>query len=394
MSLVFAVIGDPGKYKDTEYSFNEKIVKSKTSFSVFQGKKVIFAGISLCENGSNFNDCVNDVKDYVKGKIDGFDEIIVAPNVMGKFKGDLGFYFSYVYLKTLEELQKENPKEVFLDSTHGINYMSLLAKDAIMLAISVYSVLKRTEVKFVVYNSDPYESTKPLEVHETNSVKINPLAGLKYITFLILNKEENRYKPDKICSCNSSLFSHKDVHRLALALDGGLFLYVKQKLEQTNTQTEKGARILDVNNILKALEDEITNVTWDSFKYKGNVKVETAEAHALFKVASIFNFSSLEDLKNLVEKYCDEITKTIVTQEISEIERSKNRIEDDWKEYAKIKESKKEKSEEDEGKKGHFTRRILYAHGGLPYDQILLKKENDKILIRYKDLTEIEKQID
>lgn len=39
MSLVFAVVGDPKNYAEVNYQLDETIVRSKTSFSVFRGRK-------------------------------------------------------------------------------------------------------------------------------------------------------------------------------------------------------------------------------------------------------------------------------------------------------------------------------------------------------------------
>ncbi|AKV74187.1 MULTISPECIES: CRISPR-associated CARF protein Csx1 [Metallosphaera] len=402
MSLVFAVVGDPKNYAEVNYQLDETIVRSKTSFSVFRGKeKIIIAGVSLCKNLTSFEDCEKEVKDYVIPAITSpeggdpinHDNVIVAPNVMGKIKGNLGLFFSHVYLSALRKLLEKEPDGVVLDSTHGINYMSLLTKDALTLALSVYCAVKRKKTTFSIYNSDPYvKDHEPFVIREVNSFTITPVSGLKYVTSQILSKTPDKYKPGRICDNCSSLFSEKDVHRVAKAMDSGLFLYVTQKLKGINLRDNdegKEARKLEVDKVLDVLERAMTVVQWseanNEYVYMSRGNVETAEAHALFKIASQIDVEDLDQLESAVEMYCDDVTSTIVKQEISHIRQSEGGIpQDRFEKYSNVMGLQNV---------GQTDKRILYAHGGLPYDLTLLRKEGGKILIRYESIIKIERML-
>lgn len=72
------------------------------------------------------------------------------------------------YLISLQEVD-----EVYVDGTRGINHMPILAKDAVILALSVYSIRRGKGVKLFVYNSDPIEEGATLNVNEIERYTLN-----------------------------------------------------------------------------------------------------------------------------------------------------------------------------------------------------------------------------
>ena len=65
-----------------------------------------------------------------------------------------------VYYQVYNSLIKGNYTEVYLDITHGINYMPHLASEAVRLAAYVYAVRNRKSVSLVTVNSDPYSLSR------------------------------------------------------------------------------------------------------------------------------------------------------------------------------------------------------------------------------------------
>lgn len=161
----------------------------------------MFAGVSLSSKSDckNYDDCSQDALKYVVNHGIKADKIIIAPNIYGNPQS----YFSYVYISALEEMINNDIDEVILDITHGINYMPVLAKDAITLALATYVAyksikeVKEKKVKFTVYNSDPVTGNNPgpYKINIISETTFTQLSGIKYITSQLMNK--TRFKTSK-----------------------------------------------------------------------------------------------------------------------------------------------------------------------------------------------------
>ena len=86
--------------------------------------------------------------------------LLIAPNIYGtKFiqkdrKNTL--FFNFVYFNSLKILEESKPDEIYIDITHGINYMSLLATDPIKPAAYTYVVENnKNGVNLTIYDSEP-----------------------------------------------------------------------------------------------------------------------------------------------------------------------------------------------------------------------------------------------
>ena len=77
-----------------------------------------------------------------------------------RFSEDPNLYQLAVYYHVYNALIKGNYTEVYLDITHGINYMPHLASEAVRLAAYVYAVRNRKNVSLVTVNSDPYSVSR------------------------------------------------------------------------------------------------------------------------------------------------------------------------------------------------------------------------------------------
>jgi len=392
-AIIFATIGDPTRYEEKEYTFQGKgpVSKKATSLAIKEflkseiSKIVVILGISVAENlerkdkCTNYESCRQCITDMTSKKLginaDESIEYMIAPNIFGNFKSKPDYFFSYVYYNSLRILEDKKPKKIYLDTSQGINYMPIRGKDALLLATSAYAAKQGEEVLFMMFNSDPVTSIKgPYEIHLTESIRISPLAGLKYVTAQILNKDLNYFKSLEA----EGIITVEKIYRMAMGLDNGLFAYFAEKSNEIQGLIEK----------FKANEEvDIKPVQG------GNIVLEYKDAkhalvHALLYVASKFKKDGqcldLEKLKEFANKYADAVTSAIIMNEIEQIEEKKRNITEQKKLLKDVL-----------GKSGNrLDQRILYAHGGLPFIATYVYKSGEKICITYDDkIDEIEKNM-
>ncbi|AAK41626.1 TIGR01897 family CRISPR-associated protein [Saccharolobus solfataricus] len=375
-SIVFSTIGNPKGYQKVTYEIDGEKFESNVSVLALRDllkvdKTVVILGISVADvyncKYADYRSCKECIIQNSKNDLGISESYVVAPNVYQKFKGKPDHYFTYIYYHSLRILEKEGINEVFIDTTHGINYMGVLAKEAIQLAVSAYAAKSEKEVKVSLYNSDPVgkDVSDTVKLHEIEAIKISPLSGLKYVTYQILNKDKNFFNKIFSDSVNA-------IPRFATALDNGLFIYLSEK--DSSLHLKRLEDDLSKDPLLTPSENEI-NVVYKDMKY--------ALSHALFYVISRFSGNvDLDTLRHYAETYADKVTRAIIENEVDKIEKyqmgSERKL---LGEYMKV-----------EGK--GFDKRILYAHGGLPYAGTYVYKEKDKVYVTYGDkIDEIERQI-
>lgn len=128
---------------------------------------------------SSYDEIKNDVEERIKRFIDekleedfnGID-LIIAPGV-GVFKnieveGNMLDYYHYITYK-LAELLPDEDMIVYLDLTHGMNFMPVLTYRALSNLLGLASYIKC--VKFKVLNFEPYPLGLPQE--EATKIKLN-----------------------------------------------------------------------------------------------------------------------------------------------------------------------------------------------------------------------------
>ena len=146
----------------------------------------------------NFS-CYEDVKEDVRERIRYFIEeklgcdfneikLVISPGV-GVFgnirvEGEIIDYYHYTIYELAENLPTED-MIVYLDLTHGINFMPTLTYRALMNLLGLASYLR--EIRFKVLNSEPYPRGIPKEVQkvklrirvvEDRDIKPKPILSL------------------------------------------------------------------------------------------------------------------------------------------------------------------------------------------------------------------------
>jgi len=158
---------------------------------------------------NSYEEVVENIREYYLRFIDelGIDrsivEIIVTPGV-GEFKmangwikvfrGSLSDYYSYALYEICKILSEHSDRDlkVFLDLTHGINYMPTLIYRALKESLEIAALSRSIEL--TVYNSEPYtKGVEELRTHLVEAEKISPRivpVGLRIDKCRLLNRYE------------------------------------------------------------------------------------------------------------------------------------------------------------------------------------------------------------
>jgi CRISPR-associated protein Csx1 len=168
MKILIEIWGNFEKWKEVNYYYgNENIKDSKTTFPLlFQciNPSSVFVIVSdtlidnYDEEYENYSHIIDQVTIETKSFIDDINKkfntnlndynIIVAPGI-GRFekievKGNPHNFYAFIYTKLscfiteqLEEIFSNEEIEVYLDITHGINYMTMMSYRAVKDILSI-----------------------------------------------------------------------------------------------------------------------------------------------------------------------------------------------------------------------------------------------------------------
>ncbi len=166
--------------------------------------------------------------------------IIVAPgmgeysvqNQRYKFKSQLELFYLYVYLSLLKVALEYRPDEVWLDLTHGINYMPTFTYRAVRRLCETLKLLHLEDIPLRIYNSDPYPlgsrsekcmATPTLIIHKVfhkEKLEIRAILPAEIPNFLEqpqkyfdISPERKRQINNKLKLCNKEL-RVKDLYKL------------------------------------------------------------------------------------------------------------------------------------------------------------------------------------
>lgn len=429
--VLFAVIGNPREYGNARYVYVDeegrgRSVDDNVSFRALAkilgiNDTVVIAGFSLLSdtNCDGYRDCASKVVDYVRDalKLDGDVKVLVAPNIYGEaFRQNppgLSLYLNFIYYNALKIMERLGVNEVYLDITHGINYMPTLAKDAIELALNAYAHSVNHDINFAVFNSDPYikgaGDNQVLFINKVREGGVNTVVSMNNILAFFSNiNNMNRMQRTTLISIKYGCTAERDFVRntfkLARALASGLFLYIK-------------AREKYIRDCLDALDSYMRDTflwdpesnTWPNIRIKpGNkgfiyetmARQEIALIHALYyalnKVLDVLNNCkckvnyalNIECLRAAAEKFhLNDAVKEMVNNEIRKLKQNKQlheRAKDRWELLRNITrredyETKQpcELTKDDE--------RNLYAHAGLLDNITFVTFTENNICLSYRD---------
>ena len=199
MKVLIAPWGNPAGWKETNYVFNNKEIKSSSSLKILQDtispeETIILASDTLAQEGI----CYEEIKRNAKEKVEKYAKefgvekfkTIILPGI-GHFQDKntkkethfygnaQDYYYSLIYkLIQIFLKNKERNIEVHLDITHGVNYMPVLTYRALVELLGNISTL--FDVKLCVYNTDPAQPFNLLEKTEINIIEDTPIMPIPF----------------------------------------------------------------------------------------------------------------------------------------------------------------------------------------------------------------------
>ncbi len=344
---------------------------------------------------SSYDEILEDIRErigyFVKVKLEErFDDIdlIIAPGV-GVFKnievhGDILDYYHYVTYKLAERLPVTD-MEVYLDLTHGINFMPVLTYRAVLNLLGLVSYLRN--VKLTVLNSEPYPRGVAKEKLKDVKLNIKPVENHQKVRpkpiFSLLNETFNRW--------NAFISSVANGFPLVFAT-----FYPKDK---------------EVKNEV----DDRLNAFFESIDVNGKIVKRKSKLDSDFKTLSklyyflrvlntIDTFQSLpkqelslEELKAISDKLFKNLPRVgvIVGEQIKYLEeilttngKPKRHIESKWKplmNYIKVSGI----SGSDNTSSTERIVRNFIAHSGFEYNVTMVRRFFDVIQFKYKSKEEV-----
>jgi len=422
MKILFEVWGNYKRWRKVNYSFNGKNKESETSLQLLYedikpDKVFMIFSDTLIDNfvsdtkDMGYIDFIDRIKEdilkFVNNEILQKENLLVIPGVgsfeKSEFKGNPNNFFYILYyevvkkiIELLEEKSESNEKidqiVVYLDITHGINYMTIMVYKALKDIFSIISFFYN--IKFIVLNSDPVigSNNNQVNINKIENVNLSPQFNFyKFKGYNLLRpfgeidettKKEigkqifENNKKEIIDNCyffggsfqNALLpfiyFLFPDITKLEDFLDK-IIGFFKEKLFIENK---------DLNKIFIVQQVEIKPLFHSILQIFLLTKL-------LFKKYDIQKKYEIdrEDINSLKELFdYNRTLKMRLNKELEKIKDIKN-IGNEYKDYGfyVLKNEYKEDNKIDD--------RNLYAHCGFAYTIIQIKKVNEKIFIRLKE---------
>nr|6O6X_A Chain A, Csm6 [Thermococcus onnurineus]6O6X_B Chain B, Csm6 [Thermococcus onnurineus] len=192
MKLLVVSWGDFERAKETKYRFGGETSVGPSTLPILQKVikpdwTVIVLSDTIGKDFSSVETLREDVRNRVMDFLDRIGagrevDVIIAPGIgeftHGSFRGSAMDAYYYVLHALSEIIPTKGDLEVHFDSTHGLNYVTLLTYRALKDLLGIAAVMNT--VTFYAYNSDPFvpKITKELNINtiETTMVKPTPLS--------------------------------------------------------------------------------------------------------------------------------------------------------------------------------------------------------------------------
>ncbi len=469
LKILFAIWGDYRKWQEVTYSYNGRTITSKTTLPLllkeinpdrsfvivsntlidgFQGDITTFDDPKKIEE-----DVKTDAESFIKERMEVMREqttfkdepyeneikVLVLPGIgeflKSKFIGNPNNFYSVLYWKVvkdlLEMLSKDHDSiEIYLDITHGLNYMTMMTYRAIRDIAQILAFFY--SVKFVVLNSDPFptrdrrivdsqredqrrsekEEDKPiLNINEIESAMLIPfLNSYKHIEPKIFQvrkvKSENRTQVEEdefdenkaaklgkeINDINKSLISELDldnIHAFAGAFHHGLVIFLfyfypnipAELIEKAYNEFYNKINVMSKNGKLIVSQNVDFTVNFVSIVQAYHLQ-ELLQAKFKLTRKDEIKLSEIEPISQKI--FFTRTIKNRLDVEIERLNNIKDRITGDCKDYGyyAMEDGRYEEKEVNFDQK---QERNLFAHCGFGYSLIQVRKVDDsEILIKLK----------
>ena len=424
MRVLIAPWGNPFQWESVNYRFNDTTIKKESTLpvlvDVLKPDKVLIIVLDTLANiqirgepdirpkkFSNYDDVVQDVEERVKwfliNKIaeenilkmlkNGSLKVIVSPGV-GTFKnivvdGDISDFYSYAVYSLSKELP-DCSMEVYLDLTHGINFMPTLIYRTLNELLSLASFINN--YKFVVLNSEPlpqgFSNEERKLVISKTTLYIRTIEEKELNPIPIYSKVENK----RISAFIASLVNgfplsfatfYPDINDLELKLSREIIEFIKnievqdEKIKRRKRLSDDFKTLSKLYYLLRCLKS--SNELFESLP-RGEVEIDNLECfiELIFRKIPRLEVTTKRDVRQIF----DIIKKAIkMDGSIGDKLRTGSKVL-----YLDIYNFVKGRNFQ---KRPNIDPRDFIAHSGLISDTIYVRHENGKILISY-DETRVE----
>lgn len=446
--------GDPKNWRYVEYCFEDSCVRGFSTLALLTASPrirpdaiIIYVLDTLLEDPEcrDYKSLTSRILDYVRNYLcvgEGHDIVVeVLPGIMRK-KGEPEFVFKanpndtklkllhHTYkeiLKRINAKPKDDSLEILVDTTHGVNYFTILVREAVFEVSSMLAA-RGEDVKVVVFNSDPFTpadlpgrssdpcipkdggATIKIEYNVLYEVSVRPWDLAKYLRYS--GESAKKLLTDvRRCGVNQDLmkelidFSKKVVASYRVGALVELLTLARERPEATQDLNSLIDEVLRCWGEMTRLEWSGENLCRTSFftKLQDGFRL-LMHAHAILSgVRELVNLHSSITLKE-VEKAKNtllrgsEITGVLVDREIGTIERlaRDSKVPEDWTTYSKILEEVEEACTNVKNSINlDRTKRNFIAHTGFLKDCLeVRKKEHVELKIREECKDTINKILD
>nr|WP_181953678.1 CRISPR-associated CARF protein Csx1 [Pyrobaculum arsenaticum] len=392
--VVVAPVGNPKAYRPVTYVMGEAQVRERLYASAVRrargaGRLLLLAGFSLCELYGKCNDFKSGAEAVARGireelRLSGEADVAVLPNALGaKFRfadRKTEGYFASAYREILRRLHAWDPSSIVVDTSHGINYMSLMAVEAARLAAAVLAASHRRAVDLMLVNSEPLVGdAERLHVMELHRERITPSSAVQLIVRPFLVDENKGYFLKYARGCGGD-----KPFKWGRALFNGVYLYL-------------AARRGEVAECRDSLEAEFeVQVREDGgvYIYEKYPRPQHAYLHAIVEaVSGIFpekkSEFSAKELEDFARAYApSETVEAIVRNELDKLSSlcTKPTAPHKWAKLSELYDGVEAKCAAD--------KRNLYAHGGFEKNVTYVKCQDGELYLSYGEcLDEVERHL-
>lgn len=415
LKILIAPWGDPAGWQETTYVLDNQKLKSKSSLKLLKqiinpDYSIVLASDTLAVEGQNYNEVkesalekvekflkennIEDINVFILPGVGKFQDRITKKEVY--FKGNpTNYYYSLIFqlsnffIKKLN-LKEANTIEVYLDITHGVNYMPVMTYRALQEILSILSMF--LQVNFTVYNTDPampFSLASEIEINIIENSKVSPNPLRKKAKNKDSISFNNKYKED-IDSLRKLEPHYEEINAFIGSIFNGFPLAVytffpnidllKNLVEKSYELFEKAISVKD-NNLLKVERELNLNENFKVFTMALLISSLIKEKELLSEGKKEVSFEELESLKNNLFKFDNRLRNFLD----NEIGHNLKEIIFSFKKESKLSSGWKQLSNLLGQKQGNPHKRNFLAHGGFEYNAVLVKEENGKILFKYKD---------
>ena len=202
MRFLIVSWGNFERWKETKYRFGEEASVGPSTLPILQKALkpdwtvIILSdtlGMDFSSYGALREDVRNRVMDFLERIGAGREvDVLIVPGIgqfaHGTFKGNAMDAYYYLLHELAQILPPDEPLDVHFDSTHGLNYITLLAYRALKELLGIAAITN--DVMFAAYNSDPFVPgiTKELTINVIERIMVQPSPLLERIP-----TEDKRY---------------------------------------------------------------------------------------------------------------------------------------------------------------------------------------------------------